>query len=308
MKHTSTTATPSAPTTAIQRPHINAYADFRKYLEDFYNWRVECTKNDLRPYNYAQFSVAADIKSPAYLKLIIEGQRNLSAVMIQKFARAMGLAKDEAEEFGLLVLYGQAQDPLERNRHLKALSEYRVQVQLKNGELKSDMWDKVPSWVTWVIYAMADQKDVEFKTADLRELMKSKPSLDEVRKSLERLIASGELQKDPKTDQMVKARELMAGVDNVPVALVRKLQAELIYLGLESLFQDSPLDREFGALTFALTEEEFEHLKFELRHLRKRLFKDFAVNRKAVKGDRVFQLNIQLFPVTKSVQGKKKLR
>ena len=51
-----------------------------------------------------------------------------------------------------------------------------------------------------------------------------------------------------------KGRELMSGSENVPVALVRKLQAELIYLGLESLFQDAPQDREFGAMTVALTE------------------------------------------------------
>jgi uncharacterized protein (TIGR02147 family) len=285
----------------IPRPRLvlSAYTDFRKYLKDYYLMKVAETKGSLRPYGYAQFSVAADIKSPAYLKLIIEGRRNLSPSMILKFAKALEFSKDETEEFRLLVLFGQAQDPLERNRHLKDLAELRVNHQLRTGELPSDIWDKVPGWVAWVLYAMADQKDVEFQPHVLRALMRNKPSLDEVKKSLSRLLESGELQRDPETHEVVKARELMAGVENVPVALVRKLQAELIYLGLESLFQDSPLDREFGALTFALTEEEFEHLKFELRHLRKRLFKDFAVNRKSVKGDRVFQLNIQLFPVTK---------
>jgi uncharacterized protein (TIGR02147 family) len=91
----------------------------------------------------------------------------------------------------------------------------------------------------------------------------------------------------------------MSGSETVPVALVRKLQAELIYLGLESLFQDAPQEREFGAMTVALTEPEFEQLKFELRQFRKRWAKDISVQRKSTKGDRVFQLNIQLFPITK---------
>jgi uncharacterized protein (TIGR02147 family) len=94
----------------------------------------------------------------------------------------------------------------------------------------------------------------------------------------------------------------MSGSENVPVALVRKLQAELIYLGLESLFQDAPQEREFGAMTVSLTESEFEQLKFELRQFRKRWTKDIAVARSQSKGDRVFQLNIQLFPVTKSTE------
>jgi uncharacterized protein (TIGR02147 family) len=97
----------------------------------------------------------------------------------------------------------------------------------------------------------------------------------------------------------------MSGSEDVPVAMVRKLQAELIYLGLESLFQDQAHEREFGAQTMALTEKEFEQLKFELRQFRKRWAKDVGVARKNEKGDRVFQLNIQLFPVTKGAKGEK---
>ena len=41
--------------------------------------------------------------------------------------------------------------------------------------------------------------------------------------------------------QITRGRELMSGSENIPVELVRKLQAELIYLGLESLFQDAVL-------------------------------------------------------------------
>ena len=93
----------------------------------------------------------------------------------------------------------------------------------------------------------------------------------------------------------------MQGSQDVPAALIRKLQAELIYLRMESLFQDEPQDREFGAFTMALTKEEFEHIKFEVRQLRKRLYKDYSVKRENSKGERVYQLNFQLFPVTKPV-------
>jgi uncharacterized protein (TIGR02147 family) len=80
---------------------------------------------------------------------------------------------------------------------------------------------------------------------------------------------------------------------------VRRLQSELIYLALEALFQEDPHDREFGAMTVAMTEEEFEQLKFELRQFRKRWFKDISVKRKQGKGDRIFQMNIQLYPLTR---------
>jgi uncharacterized protein (TIGR02147 family) len=98
---------------------------------------------------------------------------------------------------------------------------------------------------------------------------------------------------------------MMESPQNLPVALIRKLQAELIYMGIESLFKDSPKEREFGSLTMALTQEEFEQVRFEVRQLRKRLHRDISVKRKTTKGDQVYQFNIQLFPLTDRADGRR---
>ncbi len=280
-------------------PRLNLFTDYRQYLREFYEFRRNQTRNLLRPYNYATFAAAADIRSPNYLKLIIAGQRNLSMDMAGKFAKAMNLGREESDEFIALVHYTQSIEPLERNRNLKALADIRVRQQLRSGEINADTWAKVPSWVTWVLYALAEQKNVAFTPEELFELMRGKARSEDIRRSLEKLIVAGELTRNSETGEVTKGRELMTGSEDVPVEMVRKLQAELIYLGLESLFQDQPQDREFGAQTLALTEKEFEQLKFELRQFRKRWAKDIGVARKTEKGDRVFQLNIQLFPVTK---------
>ena len=97
----------------------------------------------------------------------------------------------------------------------------------------------------------------------------------------------------------------MENADNIPVALVKKLQAELLYLGMESLFQDDPTDREFGTVTLSLTESEFEEIKFKLRQMRKQMTKDNSIARSQGEGDRIYQLNVQLFPVTKKVESQK---
>jgi uncharacterized protein (TIGR02147 family) len=279
-------------------PRLGAHTDYRLYLREFYEYKRHQTRGDRRPYSYTNFAAAADIKSPNYLKLIIDGQRNLSIDMARKFGRALALNREDLEEFLVLVEFSQAVEPLERNRHLKVLADLRVRQQLKTGEIKTETWEKVPSWVTWVLYALTDQRDVAFTQDELYALMRGKARPEEIRRSLDRLIASGELVRDADTGRVHKGRELMSGSETIPVALVRKLQSELIYLGLESLFQDQPQEREIGAQTMALTGDEFEKLKFELRQFRKRWTKDISVARKTQKGDRVFQLNIQLFPVT----------
>ena len=58
--------------------------------------------------------------------------------MTKKFARAMGLAKDEADEFlgigGIWPIDG----ALERNRFFKNLADIRLRHQLKTGAIKAE--------------------------------------------------------------------------------------------------------------------------------------------------------------------------
>lgn len=284
--------------TITEIPNISEYLDFRKLLADYYQYRREISKREIRPYNYGVFSAAANIKSPNYLKMIIEGRRNLSDEMIRKFAKALGFNKEQSDEFRMLVLFGQATDPAERNMFLKALNEKRVDDKLKSGEIDQKTWDKVPNWISWILYSMIDQEGVQFLPTKLREILRNKASVDEIEQALGALMALGEVTRDEATGEIKKARSLMESADDVPVALVRKLQAELMYLGLESLFRDVATDREFGSATLALTKLEFDDLKFQLRKFRKDAQKNITAKRTSTKGERVYQMNLQLFPVT----------
>lgn len=282
-------------------PDLSEYMDYRLYLSDFYHAKKAQTQSAIRPYSYAIFSAAADIKSPNYLKMIIEGKRNLSPDMVVKFAKACGFNKAQTQEFLLLVNFNQSEDPADRNYALKLLSEYRVEQKLKHGQLDRKVFEKVPNWVGWIIYAMVDQAGVCFKISELRELLRGKASENEIEQALDSLLSSGELIKDEITHEISKGKPTEAP-EEIPSALVRKLQMQLMYLGLESLYQDHTAEREFGSLTMSLTAKEFEEIKFKLRQLRKSLHKDNSIARMTEKGDRVYQLNLQLFPVTNSAK------
>ena len=288
-----------------QAPNVTEYMDYRKYLADFYAFRREQTKKDLRPYSYQMFSAAANIKSPQYLRLIIDGKRNLSDDMIGKFSKALHLNREHSEELKSLVHYTQATDPSERNRFLKDLMEKRVSQKIKSGEIDSKAFEKIPGWVAWILYSMTDVKGVNFEISQLKQLLGEKATQDEIQEALNKLLESGQLVRDPETQEIKKSRPLMENADNIPVALVRKLQAELLYLGMESLFQDDPTDREFGTVTLSMTEKEFEEIKFKLRQIRKQMTKDNSIARSQSAGERIYQLNIQLFPVTKKLEQEK---
>ncbi len=288
---------PENSTTSSAIPTLADYMDYRLFLADFYHAKKALTRTAIRPYSYALFSAAADIKSPNYLKMIIEGKRNLSLDMVSKFAKACSFNKAQTDEFRLLVVFNQSEDPADRNYALKQLSEYRVEQKLKLGTLDRRVFEKVPNWIGWIIYALVDQEGVSFEVSQLKDLLRGKAAENEITEALANLLKSGELVLDETTQKISKGKPTDAP-DEIPAALVRKLQMQLMYLGLESLYQDDATEREFGSLTMSLTKREFEDIKFKLRQMRKALHKENAIARMSSKGERVYQMNLQLFPVS----------
>lgn len=286
----------------MEYPELSQYVDYRKYLADFFQFKVYETKGRLRPYSYSDFSASADIKSPNYLKLIIEGKRNLSKDMTRRFSRALKHGRSETKEFSLLVEYCQEKDPLQRTRNLKDLSEYRAKRALQTGAINQETWDQVSNWLVWVLYAMADQKNVNFSPASLHKLLRGQVNEAQIQQALNRLLAAKDIEIDKETGEARRTGPTMSGLDDVPAELVRKIQSELIYLGLESLHKNTPQEREVSGFTLAMTEKEYEWVRFELRKLRKQIQKEISMKREQAPGERVYQVNIQLFPVTDKVE------
>ena len=219
--------------------------------------------------------------------------------MAEKFAKALQFNKVEGDEFAKLVLFCQAEDAVERNRYFVDLMNTRLARKIQSGEIDRASWERLPNWLNWVLYSLVDQADVKFEPAAICTLLGNIASEESVAIALAQLFDSGILRREV-DGEIVKGKELIpaAAAQDIPVDLVRKLQIDLMYLGMESLFKSEPTDREMGALTVALTEEEFNQIKFEVRQLRKRIAKDIMSKRIATKGDRLYQLNLQLFPLS----------
>ncbi len=283
----------------VEKPLLSSYTDYRIYLSDFLNYKRSNDPSRIRPYSYSHFSAAANIKSPNYLKLIIDGKRNLSASMTRKFSTALNHNKKESDEFATLVSYCQSKEPLDRNHHLKILSEIRMENRINLGELNQKDLEEAPSWLSWVLLSLCDQENVDLSVDSIQKVIKRNLSQQQIKKSLDQLKENKNIIYDEDSETYKKQMNVSKENQALPTEMVRKLQTELIYLGLESLFQDKSEDREFGTVSLCLNKKEFEDLKFELRHLRKKIYKENLFNRETSKGEQVYQLNLQLFPLTK---------
>jgi len=89
---------------------IFKYNRLRAFLAEFYQGKRK------RPgfFSYRYFADRAGIKSPVFLKQVIDGERNLTRTMIEKFIHALNLNKKESVFFKNLVLFNQAKEAHEK--------------------------------------------------------------------------------------------------------------------------------------------------------------------------------------------------
>ena len=104
------------------KPDIFAYLSYREYLSDYY----DAAKANTRAFSYRYFSRKAGYSSPNFLKLVIDGKRNLSAESVEKFARALKLGRDEGRFFANLVALEQAETDADRNEAYEKIAASRT--------------------------------------------------------------------------------------------------------------------------------------------------------------------------------------
>lgn len=107
-------------------PNLFKYTEYRLYLKDFYLYQKKINGT----YTYEKFSRKAQIKSPNFLKLIIDHKKNLTPKTLLQFAVALKLDELETSYFEALVLENQAESELEKKyfgKRLKILKPVKME-------------------------------------------------------------------------------------------------------------------------------------------------------------------------------------
>ena len=117
------------------------FADYRQYLQEYYEYRK--AKGS---YSFAMFSKRAGLASPNYLKLVMDGERNLTDRNIRLFTKALGLNSVEARYFENLVRYCQAESPVIRAHYFETLSEFSNRKNVNVFELQREHYEILRKW------------------------------------------------------------------------------------------------------------------------------------------------------------------
>jgi uncharacterized protein (TIGR02147 family) len=128
-----------------------------------------------------------------FLKQVIDGERNLTRTMIEKFIHALNLNKKESVFFKNLVLFNQAKEAHEKQEHYSVMLTMMDYVQ--EYQLKSDQYAYFDKWHNCVIRELVCLRDFNDDFAAIAAAVKPRIRPSEVKKAVQLLLRLNLLEK-----------------------------------------------------------------------------------------------------------------
>jgi uncharacterized protein (TIGR02147 family) len=267
---------------------IYEYMDYREYLRLLF----EKKKLEHPFYSYRLFSQKAGFKSPNFLKLVIDGNRNLTKESVFKVIKAFNLNKREADYFENLVFLNQSKTLEEKNLYLTRLLRHRVKTDAR--KLEESEYEYYTSWYNPVIRELATAVDFRSDFRKLGSMVSPPITAREAQKSVELLLKLDFLRQKKDGSYEKTSSSLTTGPQVRSVAVANYHKA-MMRLASESIERFPAEKRDITSVTISVSEESYTAIIEKLRALRKELLE---LAESDMNPEKVAQLNLQLFPVS----------
>lgn len=268
---------------------IVEYKDYRAYMADFYEERKRTSA-----FTWREFAKIAGFTSPSYLKLVCDGKSSLSRVTMNRVAVAMGLVGYEIEYFEAMVNFVNAQKDDVKKKYFDKMMAISAANQVR--VIDKDAFEYYDSWKNQVMRELAPMMPGAMP-GDMAKACCQEISALEVRKSLAFLERAG-LLKQVRENVYEQTDKAVVGSKEGLTLAIRSMHREMGRLGIESIDQFGPEDRNVTGVTLGVNREGYEEIVKELDACRKKII---SIAAKCGTLDQVCRLNLQFFPLTQKV-------
>lgn len=275
---------------------IAEYTDYRKFLRDYYVER----KKTIRNFSYKMIAEGAGLSSASFVRMVIEGEKNLSKDSAARFAKALRLKKKATEYFENIVFFSQAKDLRTKEQYLKKIDGFRRRN--KPDMLLPKEYDYLRNWLHAVVREAVELKNFDGDADKIAAGFVFRVNPEDVRRSIDFLLANGFLVKDG-LGKLTKASKTISTID-IPrndelVLIAKKYHLRMLELAGKALLELPKEERSVTNTTLSMSAKSYEMALKRIETMRYELLELSAAENSA---DRVYQLNVNLFPFVKKAQ------
>lgn len=268
---------------------IFQYMDYREFLKERY--QTEKKKNP--SFSYRFFARMAGYKSPSVLKMVMDGQRGLSVSAIHNFCKAFKLSVRESVYFEALVHYNQATNDKELSTYYDRLVALRPKNKFKG--IEKDQYEFFTERHFVFIREMVALPDFQEDPAWIAKHVFPRITTAQAVHAIEVLLRLKFLKRS-KSGKLMQSDATLTTPIEVESADLYHLHRSLLELAKEGIRITPPEMRDITSLTIPLPLSAVAKVKQKLLDFKEELA-DW-VNKQGTDYHEVFQINMQLFPVT----------
>jgi len=270
-------------------PTLTQYSDYREFLRDYYETR----KASDADFSYRFLALRAGINSSAFYKYVIEGKRNLTKASILKTCLALKLKDRDAEYFENLVFFNQSKTVREKNVYFERLTKLRGQYETRRiGREQSELF---AAWHHAAVRETLACMDFRGEYEALAKRLTPPITVKQARDSVALLAELGLVKKDAQGRWTPTDPVLVMGAA-VATEVVEAHQQRMLALASEA-FRRFPKDERFmSSTTFSVSRATYELFERRIRELKAELLEAARLDALC---DHVYQLNLNLFPLSK---------
>ncbi len=270
------------------------FLDFRAYLRAYY----EAAKKRRGGYSFRTFAKRAGLKSPNFLKLVMDGQRNLGADSVARFAEALDLQGEEQEFFADLVAFAQADNNPEKHRVFERIAASR---RFRNARrIDSMVHEYLSHWYHPVIRELVARRDFDRDPRWIASTLRPEISPRQAAQSLSLLLELGLVREHAETGKLELHNPTLTTEHEVTSLGAANFHRQMMERASDSIDTVPAALRDLAALTVCVTPNVAGEVKRRIHQFREALTELCDAE---AEGNIVYQLNVQWFPLTRTDEG-----
>lgn len=269
--------------------NIYSYTCYRNFLSDYYKEQKLVNSS----FSYQYFANKAGFKTKTFIPKVINGEKALAKRSTILIAKAMELKKKETDYFEAMVNFNNAININEKEYYFHKLQS--LSKQHKSNLFRENQFTYFAQWYYPAIRELVTiiNWDNDYKV--LANAVYPKITPRQAEKAVKLLVDLGMIKKMP-SGRYINLKKVITNGDQVTSLAIQKFQKQTMELGLDTLEKVKKSQRDISTLTISVSEKGFANIKSELKQFREKLI-NIVNNDEST--DRVYQINFQLFPLSK---------
>ena len=270
---------------------IFSYTSYRAFLRDLYESKKVSQKN----FSHRVFVRICGFSSPNFLKLVMDGKRNLGKKAQQKLIETICNNKIEKEYFSGLINFEQAKTIDEKNESFLLMSQLKHRKHIKSIDV--DQYEYLSSWHNVAIRELVSFKEFKEDSCWINAKLGTNLSERAIKKSIDMLAELGVLKRD-ESGRLVQSDANVVCAPKVFSIAVSNYHKEMLQKASEAIEDARSKDRDISALTVSLDRETFEKIVDEIKEFREKIHHTAST----AKGrDVIYQIGFQLFNLSEVI-------